>query len=103
MSQVRVTLPDGMVLEMTEGSTIFDVASAIGPGLGKAAVAGQIDGVISSLSTTVLDGCSVRILTDRDDESLDVLRHSMSVRGGHLDFASDVGIAVQPVSSICLR
>ena len=76
MSQVRVTLPDGMVLEMTEGSTIFDVASAIGPGLGKAAVAGQIDGVISSLSTTVLDGCSVRILTDRDDESLDVLRHS---------------------------
>tara|TARA_B100000029_G_scaffold516814_1_gene634936 strand:- start:4103 stop:6022 length:1920 start_codon:yes stop_codon:yes gene_type:complete len=76
MSQVRVTLPDGVVLEMTEGSTIFDVASAIGPGLGKAAVAGQIDGVISSLSTTVLDGCSVRILTDRDDESLDVLRHS---------------------------
>ena len=76
MSQVRVTLPDGMVLEMTEGSTIFDVASTIGPGLGKAAVAGQIDGVISSLSTTVLDGCSVRILTDRDDESLDVLRHS---------------------------
>ena len=76
MSLVRVTLPDGMVLEMTEGSTIFDVASAIGPGLGKAAVAGQIDGVISSLSTTVLDGCSVRILTDRDDESLDVLRHS---------------------------
>ena len=76
MSQVRVTLPDGVVLEITEGSTIFDVASAIGPGLGKAAVAGQIDGVISSLSTTVLDGCSVRILTDRDDESLDVLRHS---------------------------
>ncbi|MFL2545323.1 MAG: threonine--tRNA ligase [Longimicrobiales bacterium] len=76
MSQVRVTLPDGMVLEMTEGSTICDVASAIGPGLGKAAVAGQLDGVTSSLSTTVFDGCSVKILTDRDDESLDVLRHS---------------------------
>ena len=45
MSEVRVTLPDGLVLEMEEGCTIRDVAVAIGPGLAKAAVAGQLDGV----------------------------------------------------------
>ena len=76
MSEVRVKLPDGLVLEMTEGCTVHDVALAIGPGLAKAAVAGKVDGQTFGLSSVVPDGSSVQILTDRDLESLNVLRHS---------------------------
>ena len=48
---INVTLPDGTVLEVPPDSTIGDVAAAIGPGLAKAAVAGQIDGETVDLGT----------------------------------------------------
>ena len=101
MSEVRVTLPDGLVLEMEEGCTIRDVAVAIGPGLAKAAVAGQLDGVTLGLTSVVTDGASVRILTDRDPESLDVLRHSAAhvlataVRGVNPEAGIGFGPAIE--------
>jgi threonyl-tRNA synthetase len=76
MPEVRINLPDGSVLQMPDESTVQDVAVAIGPGLAKAAVAGKIDGQTFGLSSVVPDGSSISILTDRDLESLDVLRHS---------------------------
>ncbi|MEO2157760.1 MAG: threonine--tRNA ligase, partial [bacterium] len=60
----------------SEGCTVHDVALAIGPGLAKAAVVGEVDGKTLELSSVVSDGSSVKILTDRDLESLNVLRHS---------------------------
>ena len=73
---INVTLPDGTVLEVPPDSSIGDVAAAIGPGLAKAAVAGQIDGETVDLGTRLSGDAAVRILTERDEDALAVLRHS---------------------------
>ena len=73
---INVTLPDGTVLEVDEGSTVGDVAASIGPGLAKAALAGWIDGEIVDLFAPVPAGAEVRILTERDPDALQLLRHS---------------------------
>jgi threonyl-tRNA synthetase len=75
-AMINVTLPDGTVLEIPPDSSIGDVAAAIGPGLAKAAVAGQIDGETVDLGTKLSGDAAVRILTERDDDALAVLRHS---------------------------
>jgi threonyl-tRNA synthetase len=79
--QIKITLPNGDVLDLPAGSTSGDVAAAIGPGLAKAAVAAQIPGEGGAWETVglmePLDGdTAIRILTARDPESLAVLRHS---------------------------
>jgi len=73
---INVTLPDGTVLEVPPESSIGDVAAAIGPGLAKAAIAGQIDGETVDLGTRLSGDAAVRILTERDADALAVLRHS---------------------------
>ena len=60
---INVTLPDGTVLEVPADSSIGDVAAAIGPGLAKAAVAGQIDGETVALGASIPGDAPVRILT----------------------------------------
>lgn len=73
---VKITLPDGKVLELPHGSTVGDVAAAIGPGLAKAAVAAEIDGEIVDTMWAIDRDISIRIITTRDPEALGVLRHS---------------------------
>ena len=65
---INLTLPDGTVLEVPPDSSIGDVAAAIGPGLAKAAVAGQIDGETVDLGTPLAGDAAVRILTERDED-----------------------------------
>lgn len=74
--QIRITLPNGDVLEMDAGSTAGDVAASIGPGLAKAAVAAVVNGDTVGLMEPIDGDAEIRILTDRDPESLTVLRHS---------------------------
>src|SRR5688500_8932066 len=77
MSQtVRFTLPDQSVRELPAGSSLLDLAKAIGPGLAKAAVAAVVDGEVRDLMYAPSHDVSVRILTERDPEALPVLRHS---------------------------
>lgn len=73
---VKVTLPDGKVLELPHGSTVGDVAAAIGPGLAKAAVAAEIDGEVVDTMWGIDHDVTIRIITNRDPEALGVLRHS---------------------------
>jgi threonyl-tRNA synthetase len=73
---MKVTLPDGNGLDLPDGATGLDAASAVGPRLAKAAVAVQVDGDIRDLRLPLHDGERVRIITDRDPEALAVLRHS---------------------------
>jgi threonyl-tRNA synthetase len=75
-SMINVTLPDGTVLEMPQGSTLGDVAAAIGPGLAKAAAAGEVDGETVDLMHALDHDVAIRLFTDRDPEALSVLRHS---------------------------
>ena len=76
MADIKVTLPDGTVLEAPEGSTVGDVAVAIGPGLAKAALAGVVDGETVDLFHAIESDTSLRIITERDPDALALLRHS---------------------------
>ena len=76
MSSIRLTLPDGSVRELPAGSTGLDLAKAIGPGLARAALAIRIDGQIRDLGRPIDQDATVSILTDRDPDALDMLRHS---------------------------
>jgi threonyl-tRNA synthetase len=74
--QIKITLPNGDVLELPTGSTAGDVAAAIGPGLAKAAVAARIGDETIGLMEPLGQDVEIRILTAKDPESLAVLRHS---------------------------
>ncbi|MGH7530107.1 MAG: threonine--tRNA ligase [Gemmatimonadales bacterium] len=75
-SDIRVTLPDGSQKTLPAGSTGADLARAIGPGLAKAALAIRVNGEVRDLRRPLPDGGTVAILTDKDPQALDVLRHS---------------------------
>ena len=74
--EIRVTLPDGSEKRLPAGATGADLARAIGPGLAKAAVAIRVDGQVWDLARALPDGMKVAVLTDKDPQALDVLRHS---------------------------
>ncbi len=80
---LSVTLPDGTQREYTSSQfpgslTPYGIAAEIGPGLAQAAIAAEVDGVQVDLSTPLPSEGSIqlRLLTKRDPESLDILRHS---------------------------
>jgi threonyl-tRNA synthetase len=75
-SEIHVTLPDGRVLDVPRGASPYDVAREIGPGLARAAIAAEVDGHIVDLHRPLESDTALRILTARDPEALDVLRHS---------------------------
>jgi threonyl-tRNA synthetase len=74
--QMQITLPNGDVLEMDRGSTAGDVAAAIGPGLAKAALAAVVNGETVGLAEPIEGDAEISILTEKNPESLAVLRHS---------------------------
>lgn len=73
---IRVKLPDGSALEVPAGTTVGEVAERIGPGLAKAALAAKLDGRLVDLMYVLEEDAELRILTDKDPEVLEVLRHS---------------------------
>jgi threonyl-tRNA synthetase len=76
MADISVTLPDGSSKTLPVGSTAADLASSIGKGLAKAAVAATVDGREVDLTTPLSDGASVSLVTDNTEEGRYVLRHS---------------------------
>jgi len=76
MPSIALTLPDGSVREVPRGTSARQVAQAIGPGLAKAALAARIGGQIRDLDRPIEDSATFAILTDRDKDALEVLRHS---------------------------
>src|SRR6476646_10868063 len=73
--KIVLTLPDGKPLELPAGASGSDAAAAIGPGLAKAALAIRVDGELRDLSAPLPDGAEIGILTDRDPEALELIRH----------------------------
>jgi len=71
-----IRLPDGAVRHFDAPVSIAQIAQSIGPGLAKAALAGKVDGKVVDTSFVVDRDASVAIVTDRDPEGLEVLRHS---------------------------
>jgi threonyl-tRNA synthetase len=76
MAKLMVRLPDGSQRELEPGASAADLAAKIGPGLAKAAVAAEVNGQVVDLSRPLPDGAGVRLLTKKDPEALEVLRHS---------------------------
>ncbi|MEW8186365.1 MAG: threonine--tRNA ligase, partial [Candidatus Thiodiazotropha endolucinida] len=68
-------LPDGSQREFDQAVTVYEIAADIGPGLAKAALAGRVDGRLVDTSYLVEKDCEVAIVTSRDDEALELIRH----------------------------
>lgn len=73
---IKITLPDGKQLEFAKPITVQEIAAAIGAGLAKAAIAGKVDGKAVDLSYLVTADVAVTILTAKNPEGLEILRHS---------------------------
>src|SRR5437867_7116807 len=74
---ITLKLPDGSVKQFSPGTTARQVAESIGKRLAQAAIAAKVDGVVVDLARELPDGeHSFQILTDKDKDALDVLRHS---------------------------
>ncbi|MBQ0764447.1 threonine--tRNA ligase [Marinobacter psychrophilus] len=71
-----VTLPDGSHRSFSEAVTVHDVAADIGAGLAKAALAGKVDGTLVDTSYLIKHDAQLAIITERDEDGLDVIRHS---------------------------
>src|SRR5688572_27618413 len=73
---VNITLPDGSVRKFDNPVTVAEVAASIGPGLAKAALAGKVDGKLVDTSHRIESDARLSIVTDKDPEGLDMIRHS---------------------------
>jgi threonyl-tRNA synthetase len=71
-----IKLPDNSVKEIPDGSTVGQLAAAIGPGLAKAAIVGKVDGKLVDLSYPLVGDHAVSIITSKDADGLFVMRHS---------------------------
>ncbi len=72
---LAITLPDGSVRNFDGPVTGKDVAADIGPGLAKAALAIRLDGELVDLATTITEDSELAIITSKDDEALELIRH----------------------------
>jgi threonyl-tRNA synthetase len=72
----NVTLPDGTVKSYDQALTVAEVASSIGSGLAKAAIAGEIDGQMVDTSYMIEGDAALAIITNKDERALEVIRHS---------------------------
>lgn len=76
LSMPDISLPDGSVRSFPHPVTVAEVAAAIGAGLARAALAGKVDGTLVDTSFVIERDARLAIVTDKDAEGLEVLRHS---------------------------
>ncbi len=96
---IKVTLPDGSVRHFEQPPSVAEVAASIGAGLAKAALAGKVDDRLVDTSHVIESDARLAIVTDRDAEGLDMIRHSTA----HLlayavkSLFSDAQVTIGPV------
>ncbi|MCF6235326.1 MAG: threonine--tRNA ligase [Gammaproteobacteria bacterium] len=71
-----ITLPDGSQRSFQSPVSVYEVAADIGAGLAKAAIAGRVDGQLADVSYVIETDVSLSLVTARDDEGLEIIRHS---------------------------
>ncbi len=71
-----ITLPDGSSREFDHAVTVMDVARSIGSGLAKATLAGRVNDVLVDASTIIEQDAKLQIITAKDEDGVDVIRHS---------------------------
>ena len=75
---IKITLKDGSVREVENGSSVLDAAKSISEGLAKAAYCGKINGKVVDLRTILNEDCELEICTFDTEEGKDAVRHSIS-------------------------
>ncbi|MFS2203663.1 threonine--tRNA ligase [Variovorax sp. Varisp36] len=80
---IQITLPDNSRREFPGPVSVAEVAQSIGPGLAKMTVAGKIDGRLVDASDVIDHDARLQIITPKDDEGLEIIRHSTAHLVGH--------------------
>lgn len=96
---VNIKLPDGSVRNFDNPVTVGEVAAAIGAGLAKAALAGRVGGKLVDLSHRIAQDAELSIITERNAEGLEILRHSTSHLLAHAvkELFPDAQVTIGPV------
>ena len=94
-----ITLPDGKQKDFQDGITIKQIAESIGPGLAKAAIAGKVNGNLIDTSIPIIEDSKVSVITSRDAEGVQIIRHSFAHIIGHAvkQLYPDAKMAIGPV------
>lgn len=94
-----VRLPDGSERIFDHPVTVLDVASAIGPGLARAAIAGKINGKLTDVYSQIYGNSEVAIITEKDTEGLEIIRHSCAHLLAHAvkELFPEVQVTIGPV------
>ena len=77
---MKITLPDNSLRELPEGSSGYDLAKDIGPGLAKSAVAMTINGIQKDLHDVIEGDVSASIITIDSDEGIEIMRHTLTAQ-----------------------
>lgn len=96
---LTITLPDGSQRQFSESLRVIDVAQDIGAGLAKACIAGRLDDNLVDACTLIEQDATLAIITSKDDEGLDIIRHSCAHLLGHAmkQLWPDAKMAIGPV------
>ncbi|MBH5856477.1 threonine--tRNA ligase [Neisseria meningitidis] len=80
---LNITLPDGSVRQYESPVTVAQIAASIGVGLARAAVAGRVNGKLVDACDPITEDSSVQIITPKDQEGIEIIRHSCAHLVGH--------------------
>ncbi|PJK06526.1 threonine--tRNA ligase [Lysobacteraceae bacterium NML71-0210] len=80
---IKITLPDGSQREFAQPVSVMEVAANIGAGLAKATIAGEVDGRLVDASDVIEADARLRIITAKDPEGVEIIRHSCAHLVGH--------------------
>lgn len=94
-----ITLPDGSQRQFDHAVSVMEIAGDIGPGLAKACIAGRVNGELVDASDLINANANVAIITAKDQEGLEILRHSCAHLLGHAikQLWPDTKMAIGPV------
>lgn len=94
-----ITLPDGSQRQFSQPVSVLDVAQDIGSGLARATIAGKVDGELVDACELIEKDASLQIITAKDEEGLEIIRHSCAHLIGHAikQLWPDVKMAIGPV------
>ena len=100
----EITLPDGSKKVFEKPVTIKEIAQSIGSGLAKATIAGKVNDVLLDATLPIKNDSKVVIITSKDKEGIEIIRHSFAHLIGHAakQIYPNIKMAIGPVIEDCL-
>ncbi|MEA1901709.1 MAG: threonine--tRNA ligase [Thermodesulfobacteriota bacterium] len=96
---IKIALPDGSIKSFENAPTGLDVARSISEGLARNSIAVEVDGRLLDLSERIINDCHLRLITNKDKEALEILRHSAAhvMAQAVLHLYKDARLTIGPV------